>query len=205
MRALQDVSLEIGDGERVGLIFHNGAGKTTLLRVFAGIYRPPIGHIEVAGRLSSLFTAGFILNVDDTGLENIMLGSMLLEIPKNELEQTVADIASFSQLGEYLHLPIRTYSSGMVMRLAFAIATSVQADILLLDEWLSTGDAQFWQRARARMDQVLQRSKIMVLASHDLALLESTCNRGILLREGRVVEDGPIRKVIAAYQGLAST
>lgn len=205
VRALQDVSLEIGEGERVGILGHNGAGKSTLLRVMAGIYRTDVGRVVVEGRISSLFTAGFILNSEETGLDNILVASLLLGIESSKLQEKVDEIATFSELGEYLNFPIRTYSSGMVMRLAFGIATAVTADILLLDEWLSAGDANFAKRAQERLGSVLAKSKILVFASHNEALLREFCDRGIVLDQGRVVADGHIEEALLAYRSTNPT
>jgi ABC-type polysaccharide/polyol phosphate transport system ATPase subunit len=199
VRALDNVSFALQNGDRLGLIGHNGAGKSTLLRVLAGVYKPDSGSIRIAGRISPLFNAAPGLDPDDNGYENIKTCGMFLGMTSEEIESKLSDIAEFCELGEYLDLPVRTYSTGMVTRLGFAIATAIDPDILLLDEGLGAGDARFAARAESRMNALIQRTRILVLASHSDALIKSMCNRAILMEKGRLVAIGPIDEIINRY------
>jgi ABC-type polysaccharide/polyol phosphate transport system ATPase subunit len=199
VRALENVTFELNDGDRLGLIGHNGAGKSTLLRVLAGVYAPTSGTIRLEGRISPLFNASPGLDLDDTGYENIKTCGMFLGMNVSEINKRIVDIASFSELGEYLDLPVRTYSSGMLTRLSFAIATSIDPDILLLDEGLATGDVRFATRAEERLNQLIARSSILVLASHSDAMIETMCNRCALLEKGHLISIGPVEQVIDLY------
>ncbi len=199
VRALENVTFELNEGDRLGLIGHNGAGKSTLLRVLAGVYAPTTGTIRLDGRISPLFNASPGLDLDDTGYENIKTCGMFLGMNADEIKDRVPDIASFSELGEYLDLPVRTYSSGMLTRLGFAIATSIDPDILLLDEGLATGDARFATRAEERLKHLIARSRILVLASHSDAMIKTMCNLCALLEKGRLVSIGPVEQVVDLY------
>jgi ABC-2 type transport system ATP-binding protein/lipopolysaccharide transport system ATP-binding protein len=200
VRALNEVTLDIEHGDRVALLGLNGAGKTTLLKVLAGIYQPTRGTIERSGRVSALISASMGFSPDATGRENIILRGMYMDIRPRVMQPLMDEIAEFTELGHYLDMPVRTYSSGMNVRLAFAISTCMQPEILLMDEWLSAGDATFMAKAHKRMEAFVQGSSILVLASHSLPLLEQWCDRGVYLREGRVEAMGDIKDVIAAYQ-----
>jgi ABC-type polysaccharide/polyol phosphate transport system ATPase subunit len=199
IRALDNVSFTLRNGDRLGLIGHNGAGKSTLLKVLAGVYTPDSGSIRIEGRVSPLFNAAPGLDPDDNGYENIKTCGMFLGMSSEEIDRKLPDIVDFCELGEYLDLPVRTYSTGMVARLGFAIATAIEPDILLLDEGLGAGDARFAARAESRMQGLIQRTRILVLASHSDPLIRSMCNRAILLEKGRVIELGPIDEVINHY------
>ena len=199
VRALDDVSFTLRNGERLGLIGHNGAGKSTLLKVLAGVYWPDLGSIHVEGRVSPLFSSSPGLDPDDNGYENIKTCGMFLGMSFEEINRKLPDIAEFCELGEYLELPVRTYSTGMVTRLGFALATAIDPDILLLDEGLAAGDARFAVRAESRMHALIQRSRILVLASHSDALIKSMCNRAILMEKGRLIEIGPVDDIINRY------
>jgi ABC-type polysaccharide/polyol phosphate transport system ATPase subunit len=199
IRALDDVSFTLRNGDRLGLIGHNGAGKSTLLKVLAGVYTPDAGSIRTEGRVSPLFNSAPGLDPDDNGYENIRTCGMFLGMSSEEINRKLPDIVDFCELGEYLELPVRTYSTGMVARLGFAIATAIEPDILLLDEGLGSGDARFTVRAEARMEALIQRTRILVLASHSDVLIKSMCNRAILLEKGRLIEIGPIDEVINVY------
>jgi ABC-type polysaccharide/polyol phosphate transport system ATPase subunit len=199
IRALDNVSFTLRNGDRLGLIGHNGAGKSTLLKVLAGVYTPDSGSIRIEGRVSPLFNAAPGLDPDDNGYENIKTCGMFLGMSSDEVDRKLPDIVDFCELGEYLDLPIRTYSTGMVARLGFAIATAIEPDILLLDEGLGAGDARFAERAESRMQALIQRTRILVLASHSDPLIKSMCNRAILLEKGRLIEIGPIDEVINRY------
>jgi ABC-2 type transport system ATP-binding protein/lipopolysaccharide transport system ATP-binding protein len=204
VRALNDINLDIEDGDRIGLIGANGAGKTTLLRILAGIYLPTRGQVYSSGKISALLDVSLGLNPDATGLENIILRGMYMNIHPREMRARVDDIAEFTELGAYLDMPARTYSAGMMVRLGFAVSTCILPEILLMDEWLSAGDARFLDKAQKRMEQFVGSSNILVLASHSVDLLRNWCNRGILLQHGRVAAQGDINDVVAAYQDMLS-
>jgi len=204
VKALQDVSLSVGKGDRLGVVGHNGAGKSTLLRVLAGIYQPTAGRLSVDGRISSLFDIALGWELDGTGWENINYRSYLQgETPRSVKEKKDA-IAEFSELGDFLNMPVRYYSAGMQMRLAFSIATAIDPEILLVDEVLSVGDLAFQNKARARMLEMMSRAHLMVMVSHDLGSLAKMCNQAIWLDHGRMVMSGPCPDVIAAYTAAHS-
>jgi ABC-type polysaccharide/polyol phosphate transport system ATPase subunit len=205
VRALTDVTFEIGNGERLGVVGLNGAGKTTLLKVLAGVYEPTHGRFTSSGTVSSLLDIQVGLNLDATGRENIVLRGMYMGIHPREMRERAAEVAEFTELGEYLDMPVRTYSAGMMIRLAFAASTCIPPDILIMDEWLTAGDAQFLEKAQRRVEAFVRTSSILVLASHSLELVEQWCNRGVLLHEGRAVAIGPIAEIVAAYRRLAET
>jgi ABC-type polysaccharide/polyol phosphate transport system ATPase subunit len=205
VRALTDVSFEIGNGERFAVIGRNGAGKTTLLKVLAGVYEPTHGGFASSGRVSSLLDINVGLNLDATGRENIILRGMYMGIHPQEMRERAAEVAEFTELGAYLDMPVRTYSAGMMVRLAFAASTCVPPDILIMDEWLTAGDAPFLEKAKQRVEAFVRTSSILVLASHSLELVERWCNRGILLDQGRILAIGPVAQIIAAYRRLAET
>ncbi len=199
VRALDDLSFTLQNGDRLGLIGHNGAGKSTLLKVLAGVYKPNSGSMHIEGRVSPLFNSAPGLDPDDNGYENITTCGLFLGMTPDEINRKLPDIVAFCELGEYLDLPVRTYSNGMVARLGFAIATSIDPDILLLDEGLGAGDAAFAERAEARMKALIQRTRILVLASHSDALIKMMCNRAILLEKGRLVAIGPVDEILDRY------
>jgi len=193
VRALSDVSFDVENGERFGIIGPNGAGKTTLLKVLAGIYKP------TQGRVMALINASVGLNPDATGRENIILRGMYMDIHPRAMRRHIDAVAEFTELGDYLDMPVRTYSSGMMVRLAFAISTCIRPEILVLDEWLAAGDAQFLAKAQKRMEEFVSGSSIVVLASHSLALVRQWCRRAIYLRQGVAQAIGPVEDVIACY------
>jgi homopolymeric O-antigen transport system ATP-binding protein len=203
VRALSDVDLDIEDGDRVAVLGANGAGKSTLLKVLAGIYEPTRGRLHALGRVSALLTASVGLNPEATGRENIVLRGMYMGLHPREMRARIEAIAEFSELGYHLDLPVRTYSAGMVIRLCFAVATSVRPEILLMDEWLAAGDAAFLAKAKQRMQTLVGESSILVLASHSIPLLEEWCNRAILLDSGRIVASGSVSEVAALYDSSA--
>ena len=188
VQALSNINLELKSGDRLGLIGHNGAGKSTLLRALAGVYEPSSGEFTREGTVASLIDPSLGIEADATGIENIMLRGLVMGMSKKQLDVLSPQICEFSGLGEYVNMPVRTYSTGMMMRLAFSISTSVQADILLMDEWLSVGDAEFTEKAEARMKYVVSRSGILVLASHSPELIKKECNRVVRLEHGRLTE-----------------
>jgi ABC-type polysaccharide/polyol phosphate transport system ATPase subunit len=202
VRALDNVSLKLNHGDRVGIIGHNGAGKSTMLRVLAGIYQPNQGSINIDGRVSPLFNTSPGMDGDDTGYENIVTCGLLLGMTRTEIERKLPEIEAFTELSDYLALPTRTYSSGMLVRLGFAIATAIDPEILLLDEGLGAGDARFAKRAATRVEALIGRSSIMVLASHSDELIRQMCSRAILLEHGRVVADGPTQDILDIYAGM---
>jgi lipopolysaccharide transport system ATP-binding protein len=195
VRSLDSLSFSIRSGERVGLMGHNGSGKSTLLRALAGVYVPTYGKLEVQGKVVSLLDINLGLDVDATGYENIMLRGIVMGMTPAEVRAKTDEIAEFTDLGEYLDMPLRSYSSGMQMRLAFTISTCIQADVLLMDEWLAVGDAEFQGKAAKRLSELVSRSAILVIASHSVELVNSVCTRLIELSHGRIVSDRPVQRV----------
>ncbi|MET3515263.1 MAG: ABC transporter ATP-binding protein [Gammaproteobacteria bacterium] len=191
VQALSDIDLELKAGDRLGILGHNGAGKSTLLRLLAGVYEPTSGEFARIGSVASLIDPSMGIERDASGVENIMLRGLSMGLKRRQIEAMTPEICEFSGLGEYVNMPVRTYSTGMVMRLAFAICTSMTADILLMDEWLSVGDADFQAKAEQRMTEMVAKSGILVLASHSPKLLLKECNRFIRLEHGRVVSTEP--------------
>lgn len=202
VRALDGITFEVRDGDRLGLIGPNGAGKTTLLRVLAGVYPPTAGTVDVRGRVSSMLTTTLGMDMDDTGLENIATIGMFFGMSPGEIREKTEEIATFCELGDYLTLPVRMYSSGMLVRLAFAIATAIDPEVLLLDEGLGAGDASFVDRAKKRVDALIARSSILVIATHADTLIREMCNRAILLHQGRIRAAGDVEEVIDTYHRL---
>lgn len=188
VEALSNINLELKSGDRLGLLGHNGAGKSTLLRALAGVYEPSAGEFVRYGSVASLIDPSLGIEPDATGIENIMLRGLVMGMSKKQVDDMTPQICEFSGLGEYVNMPVRTYSTGMMMRLAFSISTSVEADILLMDEWLSVGDAEFTEKAEQRMRDVVSKSGILVLASHSMDLIRKECNRVVRLEHGRIVE-----------------
>jgi len=203
VRALSDVNVEVRSGDRLALLGHNGAGKTTLLRCMAGVYHPTAGTLSYSGSRVPLFDIALGFDEEANGYENIILRGLLMGLKRDEIERKVDDVASFSGLGAFLNLPVRTYSSGMALRLLFSIATSVDPDILLMDEWIATGDQAFIDRADKRLRELVDRSHILVLASHNLDLLKSCCNRAVLMKGGKVAFDGSVAEGIERYHEMA--
>lgn len=201
VRGLDNISLTFKDGDRVGLIGHNGSGKTTLLRVLSGIYIPTHGHSIIDGECVSLININLGIDPDATGKENIRLRSAMMGMRPEEIASKLDGISEFSGLGEFLDVPFRTYSSGMQLRLAFATSTAVRPEILIMDEWLSTGDEDFKGRANERMQDLVDSTKILVLASHSKELLLKNCNRVIWLEHGAIKMDGEPEAVLSAYFG----
>ncbi len=200
VHALRGIDLVIRDGERVGLVGRNGAGKTTLLRVLSGAYEPTRGEIVIDGRVSSLTDLTLGMDVDASGYENIAMRAIHLGKSRAESRALVADVEAFTELGDYLHLPVRTYSSGMMLRLAFAISTAIVPEILLMDEMIGAGDALFMDKAKARIENLMAKVKILVLASHNEQIVRSFCNRAMCLGEGRVLYDGDVQSCLDFYK-----
>jgi homopolymeric O-antigen transport system ATP-binding protein len=200
VHALQEVTCEFQAGDHVALVGRNGAGKSTLLSVLAGIYEPAYGRVRIEGRIAALLDLSLGMEDDATGQENIMMRGRLLGMSSAEITARMPEIIEFAALGDHIDLPLRTYSSGMRLRLAFSVSTCVAPDVLLLDEVIGVGDAQFAKRASERMRQLIQRTQILVVASHNTQLLAELCNKAIWLEGGRVREIGPAPAVMAAYQ-----
>lgn len=201
IRSLDNINLEINSNEKVGLIGHNGAGKSTLLRVLGKVYSPSSGIANISGSVGSLIDISLGIDSEATGLENIYLRAALLEIPKKKVDQELDDIIEFTQLGEFIDMPVRTYSTGMHMRLAFAVSTMISPDILLMDEWLSVGDLEFQSKAEQRLNNLIERANILVIASHSRQLIERCCTRVLWLEHGSIKMDGDPKTVCEQYFG----
>ena len=188
VRALDDINLDLKPGDRVGLVGHNGSGKTTLLRVLSGVYAPVQGELSVQGKIATLLDISLGMDGEATGYENIRIRGLLMGLSLAEIDALTDEIAEFTGLGDYLNMPMRTYSSGMTVRLGFAVSTSIYADIVLMDEWLSVGDAEFQEKASERLSRMVDRASILVLASHSMDLVEKICNKIIRMEHGKIVE-----------------
>jgi ABC-type polysaccharide/polyol phosphate transport system ATPase subunit len=199
VHALKEVDLQLRAGDRLGIIGRNGAGKSTLMRVLAGIYPPTFGQRVVEGNISSLFDVALGFEMDASGWENICYRGYLQGETPRTIRAKMQPIADFSELGEFLEMPVRYYSAGMLVRLAFSIATAIEPEILLVDEILSAGDLSFQEKARQRMRDMMAKAEIIVAISHDLDHLPSFCDRALWLDHGRVQRIGPTREVIDAY------
>lgn len=201
VQALRDITFSLASGDRLGLIGANGAGKTTLLRTLAGIYEPVTGRVRVQGDLNSMLDPNLGMNVDLTGRENILLRGLYGGLRRPELPRLEEDVAAFAGLGDFMDLPVRTYSSGMVVRLGFGLATAMRPQILLMDEWFLVGDAEFRDKARERLEDMVRGAEILVLSSHDVDVVQSWCTRVLWLDQGRIREDGAPDNVLASYLG----
>jgi ABC-type polysaccharide/polyol phosphate transport system ATPase subunit len=202
IRALDGVDLSLADGDRIGIIGHNGSGKTTLLRVLAGVYQPAPGSAAIEGSISSFTDLTLGMDPESTGWENIIFRCAFMGMSFREARRRTPAIAEFSELGEYLNLPTRTYSSGMFLRLAFAISTSVEPEILIMDEMISAGDAQFMEKAKQRLTEVVDKANILALASHDMEVIQRICNKVIWLERGTIKQSGPVERVVQAYESF---
>lgn len=188
VRAIDHVTFDFNEGERIGLVGHNGSGKTTLLRAIAGVYEPGSGSIEVRGRIASMLSIDMGMDVEATGWDNIFLRGAIMGLRRREITRLIDDVCEFAGLGDYVYMPMRTYSSGMIMRLMFAISTSVKADIILMDEWLSVGDDDFSNMAQKRLLDLVDQASLLVIASHDREVIRNTCTRVVHFEHGRIVE-----------------
>jgi lipopolysaccharide transport system ATP-binding protein len=204
VQALRDISFSLHGGDRLGLIGSNGAGKTTLLRTLAGIYEPVIGRVRVQGTVSALLDSTLGMNMELTGRENIMLRGLYNNLPRSALARLEQDVAEFADLGDFLDLPVRIYSAGMMVRLGFGLATAIRPEILIMDEWLLAGDAEFQGRARNRLEAMVRGADILVLSSHDTQVIRTWCSRVLWLDQGRVRLDGSPDQVVDAYLGRAA-
>jgi len=193
VRALDSITLKIEHGDRVGLIGHNGSGKSTLLRLISGIYEPVSGEINIEGKVSALLDVMLGMDPESTGYENIVLRGILNGLTRKQILSLRDEIAEFTELGSYLSLPVRTYSAGMQLRLAFAISTSIMPEILVLDEIVGVGDDSFMKKAQLRFNSILQSSHIVILASHDINIIEKNCNKVIRLDAGKIVYFGDFK------------
>jgi ABC-type polysaccharide/polyol phosphate transport system ATPase subunit len=200
IRALDGISFDLQETDRLGLLGHNGAGKTSLLRLLAGIYEATSGQVRSSGRIVSLFDLSMGMDPELTGYDNIYMRGYLLGFSKREIDVLIPDIEAFTGLGNYLDMPMRAYSTGMMLRLAFAISTSVEPDILLMDEWMSTGDAWFVKKAEDRLHGLIARSRILVLASHAPDLVSHVCNKAMILEHGCVKAFGPVKEIVEQYR-----
>ena len=187
IEALKNINLDIKEGERVALIGHNGSGKTTLLRVLSAVYAPTTGGICVQGKVTSLLDSMLGMDGEASGLENIRLRGLFLGLKPKHTDSLIDEIIDFSELGDFINMPVRTYSSGMVLRLAFAISTCVNPEILLMDEWMSVGDEQFKNKAEKRLAEFVDRAGILVMATHDHQLAKRVCNKSVYLEHGMIV------------------
>jgi ABC-type polysaccharide/polyol phosphate transport system ATPase subunit len=200
VKALQDINLRIDQGDRVGFLGHNGAGKSTMLKLLAGIYAPSRGRRVVLGRISSLFDIALGFEGEASGWDNIAYRSYLQGETPRSMQSKKQAIADFSELGDFLNMPVRYYSAGMMVRLAFSIATAIEPEILLVDEVLSVGDLSFQHKARERMREMMAKAHLMVLVTHDLESLHQMCNRAVWMDHGRVIMTGSCSEVVAAYR-----
>jgi ABC-type polysaccharide/polyol phosphate transport system ATPase subunit len=199
VHALNNVNLTAGDGERIGIIGHNGAGKSTLLKLIAGIYPPTKGTSKVTGRICSLFDISLGFEPEATGWDNIRYRAYLQGESPESLKSKIDEIAAFTELNEFLNIPVRHYSAGMLMRLAFAIATAIDPEVLLVDEVLAVGDMSFQQKAMARMREMMSSARLMVLVAHDLVTIRNLSTRVLWMQHGGVVMNGPPNEVVDAY------
>ncbi|MEL7032712.1 MAG: ABC transporter ATP-binding protein [Pseudomonadota bacterium] len=202
--ALDRINLKLQDGDRLGLIGRNGSGKSTLLRVIAGIYEPQSGSIHVSGSVAGLFSAGLGVHPETTGYRNIILSGLMAGYSRSDAKDLLPSIAEFSELGEYLHMPVRTYSNGMAMRLTFACATAFDADIILMDEWLGAGDPSFQAKAQERLRKMVDKAGILILASHNHNVIKQSCNKVAWLDKGRLKMFGEVEEVLEAHDRTMS-
>ena len=202
VQALRDIDFRLASGDRLGLVGGNGAGKTTLLRTLAGIYEPVAGRVRVQGTLGALLDANLGMNPELTGRENIVLRGLYAGLSRAAIARLEADVSSFADLDQFMDLPVRIFSSGMVIRLGFALATAIRPQVLLMDEWFLAGDASFMEKARARLEDMVRGAEILVLSTHQTSVILDWCTRVIWMDQGRIVEDGPAQEVMARYLGL---
>lgn len=199
IRALHDVTLHVEHGARVGIVGSNGAGKTTLLRVMGRIYPPTQGAVQIDGRATCLTDLNVGMDAEATGLENIRMRGRLLGLSTQQIAELVPDVAEFTELGDYLKLPVRCYSQGMMLRLAFGISTGIQPEIILLDEIIGVGDQTFAAKAKSRIAKLIDAASILILASHSLEIVRSFCTSAIWLAQGRIIASGPVDDILNRY------
>jgi ABC-2 type transport system ATP-binding protein len=204
IEALRDVSVHLEHGARVGLVGHNGAGKSTLLRLLSGIYEPTRGTAEIRGRVAPVFDLGVGMDPEISGLENIIVRGLFLGMTRKQMEQRVDDIADFTELGDFLRMPLRTYSTGMRVRLALGVVTSIDPEILLLDEGIGAVDAAFLDKSKKRLADLVERSGLLVFASHSDEFLRELCDSAIWMEHGRIRQQGELEEVLRAYKGVGA-
>lgn len=200
--ALKDVSFEIGEGEAVGIVGRNGSGKSTSLKIIAGVYKPSKGHVAVRGRVAALIELSAGFQPEMTGRENVVLNGLILGLSRQQIKAREEAIVEFAELGDFIDTPIKQYSTGMVMRLAFAIAAEVDPDILLIDEILAVGDAAFQRKCIARIEEFRERGKTLIFVSHAIQSVIQLCPRALLLHKGELLADGPVRDIAERYDEL---
>ena len=203
VEALRDITLRLRDGDRVGLIGHNGAGKSTLLKVLGKVFRPTAGTVSIEGRVMSTANMAVGMEAEATGIENITTRGLLLGMRLREIRDHIDEIAEFTELGDYLSMPLRIYSTGMLTRLAFATVTAMEADVLLMDEVIGTGDSAFMEKAEKRLKEFMNRSRILVIASHSDHVIRSLCNKAALLSHGCLLHFGDVEAVMQTYTATA--
>ena len=201
--ALRQINLALNSGTRLGLIGHNGAGKSTLLRVLSGVYEPTRGQVQVQGSVSALTDLMLGMDPEASGIDFIVTRGIVMGMSRREARALIDDVTEFTELAAHLYLPVRTYSTGMLLRLAFAVSTSISPDILLMDEMVGAGDARFQVKAQQRLQQLMSRVNILVLASHNDALLRSFCTEALLLQHGELLHRGPVDECLALYHAQA--
>jgi ABC-2 type transport system ATP-binding protein len=204
IKAIDGLSFSLREGDRLGIVGHNGAGKTTLLRVLAGVYEPVRGRLTIRGSVTPMFSMSDGMDQDATGYENIWLRSSVLGFSREAIARHIDEIAEFSELGDYLDMPVRTYSSGMFVRLGFAIATALDPQILVMDEMIGAGDAKFLSRAEARLKAMIERTGILVVASHSPDILKTWCNKAMLMNHGKLVYFGDVGETLRRYEELVA-
>lgn len=203
IHALENINLDLKNGDSLALIGHNGAGKSTLLRVIAGLFMPTTGSVEVQGHVSSLLSVGMGMDSELSGYDNIFLMGLILGMSKKEIKRKVDDIIEFTELGEFIKFPVKTYSAGMAIRLSFAVATAIEPEILVLDEGIGAGDARFIHKAQERAKSLYKKTNIMVIASHDETLIRNFCNQAALLEKGKIVAQGTVEEILSRYNSEA--
>ena len=199
VRSLDSINLTVKENERVGIVGHNGAGKSTLLRVLSGVYFPSSGVAKIDGKTGSLIDISLGIDGEATGIENIYLRAALLGIPTKLVDDEISNLITFTELGDFINMPVRTYSTGMHMRLAFGVSTMISPDILLMDEWLSVGDQHFQSLAEERLNNLIERSNILIIASHSRQLIERCCTRVLWLEHGQLKMDGKPNEICPLY------
>ena len=202
VEALKNINLNLKEGDRIGLVGHNGAGKSTLLRLLSGIYEPTRGAAKIRGRVAPVFDLGVGMDPEISGYENIIIRGLFLGQTRKQMQQKMDEIADFTELGDYLSMPLRTYSTGMRVRLAMGVVTSIDPEILLLDEGIGAVDAEFMKKARVRLEKLVERSGILVFASHSNDFLAQLCDSAMWIDHGEIRQSGEIEEVVTAYEGL---
>jgi ABC-2 type transport system ATP-binding protein/lipopolysaccharide transport system ATP-binding protein len=202
VHALKGINLTLEDGDRLAIIGRNGAGKSTLLRVMAGFMIPTIGTIKTEGNITPLFSIATGMDIEMTGYQNIYYMGRLIGLSRSEMDKRIPDIEEFTELSEFLKLPVRSYSAGMRVRLAFAIATCIKPEILIMDEAIGAGDAHFVDKASARANSLYNSANIMVVASHAASLLKSLCNKAILMDHGKIIASGTLDEIQDVYNKI---